>query len=167
MDGALVYTQKEDKRVDLRKLEDELDELIPVKNIPYRLIPREMIEQIRPYANPPPYEQWLSWCDYFDKMPNYWNIALMDKGFNIVAFQYGTWDPCGAEMHIIRAVVHPKYWRASGKILKKGIEDVKKLAKELKMRRIYFITCRWKAFLKKLPDDLSIMEAKVLEVKNV
>jgi hypothetical protein len=146
---------------------DNLDELVSVKNIPFELVPRELIEQIRPYADPPTYEQWLAWCPYFNKMPNYWNIALVDKDSRIVAFQYGTWDPCGAEMQIIRSVIRPEYFRVSGKVLKRGVEDVRRLARELGMRRIYWITCRWKAFLRKLPGDAQLMEARVLEVTNV
>jgi hypothetical protein len=100
-------------------------------------------------------------------MPNYWNIALVDKNSRIVAFQYGTWDPCGAEMQIIRGVTRPEYFRASGKVLKRAIEDVRRLARELGMKRVYWITCRWKAFLRKSPDDVQLMEARVLEVTNV
>jgi len=91
----------------------------------------------------------------------------LDKENKIVGFQYGTWDPLGAEMHIIRGVLHPKFFRISGKVLKRWIDDVRKLAKELGMRRIYWMTCRSKAFLRKLPNDLKIMKAEVLEVQNV
>jgi len=126
-----------------------------------------LIEQIRPYADPPSYEQWLKWCPIFDKLPTYWNIALVDGMNEIVAFQYGTWDPCGAEMHIIRGTIHPKMFRVSGAILKRGIEDARKLARELGMRRIYIITCRWKAFERKCGDDLDVLTAKVLEVTKL
>jgi len=159
MDRALVHISQE--------IQIDCDELRCVRNIPFELVPRELIEQIRPYADPPSYEQWLACCPYFNKMPNYWNLALVDKDNQIVGFQYGTWDPCGAEMHIIRGVIHPKYFRASGEILKMAMSDVRKLARELGMRRIYWITCKWKAFLRKLPDDVKVMEAKVLEVVNV
>ena len=159
MDRALVHTQSE--------IEDFNNGLRCVKNIPFDLVPKELIEQIRPYADPPTYEQWLDWCPYFNNMSNYWNLALIDKENKIVGFQYGTWDPLGAEMHIIRGVIHPKFFKISGKILKRWIDDVRALAKELGMRRIYWITCRSKAFLRKLPNDLKIMKAEVLEVQNV
>ena len=147
---------------------DELNNgLRCVKDIPFELVPKELIEQIRPYADPPSYEQWLLWCPYFNKMPNYWNLALIDEKNQIVGFQYGTWDPCGAEMHNIRGTILPGMSKASGKVLKRFMEDARVLARELGMRRIYWITSRWKAFLRKLPDDIQLMEAKVLEVKNV
>lgn len=159
MDRALVLTPQ--------TFEAFSSELRAIRNVPFELVPKELIDQIRPYADPPSYEQWLAWCPYFNKMPNYWNIALVDSLDQIVAFQYGTWDPCGAEMHIIRGIVHPKMFRVSGLILKRAMQDATKLARELGMRRVYFITCRWKAFQRKLGEDIRVMEAKVLEVTNV
>jgi hypothetical protein len=159
MDRALVHTTQ--------TFEEPSGELRCVRNLPFELVPRELIEQIRPYADPPSYEQWLAWCPYFNRMPNYWNLALIDRDNQIVAFQYGTWDPCGAEMHIIRGTVHPKMFRASGEVLKRAMNDVREFARELGMRRVYWITCRWKAFQRKLPDDVALMEAKVMEVLNV
>jgi hypothetical protein len=158
----MVHSEKENKEFSF-----SLEELRSVKNIPFELVPEELITQIRPYADPPSYEQWLDWCPYFNSMPNYWNVALINKENQIVAFQYGTWDPLGAEMHIIRGTISPKYFKASGAVMKRAIEDVKEIAKGFGARRIYWITCRWKAFLRKLPNDLSPMEAKVLEVLNV
>lgn len=163
MDRTLLYTSSEIKEFS-NKLSDGLR---CVRDIPFELVPKELIEQIRPYADPPSYEQWLLWCPYFNKMSNYWNLALINEENEIVGFQYGTWDPCGAEMHIIRGVIHPKMFRASGEVLRRAMDDARKLAKELGMRRIYWITCRWKAFLRKLPNDLQVMDAKVLEVRNV
>lgn len=159
MDRALVYTTETFEAVSSK--------LRCIRNVPFELVPRELIEQIRPYANPPSYEQWLAWCPYFNEMSNYWNIALVNDENEIMAFQYGTWDPCGAEMHIIRATIHPKMFRVSGAILQRGIEDAKKLARELGMRRVYWMTCRWRAFQRKLLGKVGIMEAKVMEVLDV
>lgn len=143
------------------------DELRCVRNIPFELVPKELIEQIRPYADPPSYEKWLGWCPYFNKMPSYWNIAFINEEDQVMAFYYGTWDPCGAQMHIIRMTVHPKVFKIGGEIAKRFLVECKKLAKEFDVRRIYGITCRYKAFLRKLPNDVEVVEARVVEVLNV
>lgn len=158
----MVHTE-----VEIRSDKIDLDGCYSLRNIPFEKVPEELIRQIRPYADPFSYEEWLYWCPYFNKMPNYWNIALFDKEGKMIAFQYGTWDPCGAGMHIIRGIVHPSYYRASGTVLRRTFEDAKELARELGMKRIYIITCRHKAFLRKLPGTLRETEARVLEVVDV
>jgi len=136
-------------------------------NVPFGSVPKELIECIHKGAYPPTYEEWQYWSPYFDKMSCYFNIALLDEERKMIAFQYGTWGPCGEGMHVIRVIIHPEYRENSMEIFKRGFTSVKKLAKELGMMRVYYVTSIWQHFLDKLPEYLEESNAKVLEVINV
>lgn len=132
-------------------------------NVPFELIPELLIRQIQddPIMD---YEEYRKLCPWLNSMPNIWNICLVTPEWKIVAFQYGDWHPLIKYMQTIRLSIHPKLFSISPDFLKDCMEAGKKLAEILGARRLYWITCRWKSIMRKLPESVRVMDTRVMEV---
>lgn len=132
------------------------------KNTPFESIPKGFIEQI--FGHPFTYEQYLEFCPMFNILPNIWNIALITDDKQIIAFQYGHWDPLASLMETVRLTVHPKLFRVDGLFLRDCMLAGKALAKQLGAKNLYWITCKWKSITRKLPGEVRVMDTRVMEV---
>lgn len=153
MDRALVYSQGE--------IEELNNELRWVHNIPFSSVPRELVEQLkeRPYS----YEEYLERCN---SLSNYWNFALV-KGSDVLVFCWGFFDPLERLMHVVRLSIRPQLFRIDGKFLHFINNKLKEVGKSMGARKIYWITDKWKVFLRKLPNELTTANARIVEVCNV
>jgi len=132
------------------------------KNIPFEIVPEGFIEQL--FGHPFTYEEYLNHCPWFNLLPNIWNIGLIDKDSQIIAFQYGHWDPLAKHMELTRLTIQPKMFRISGEFLLDCLLAGKELAKLLDVEKIYWITCQWKSILRKLDGYVKLVDTRVMEV---
>jgi len=136
-------------------------------NLRFEDIPKVFIERITERFWPTTsVENWERSIAYFNIIPTIWNSCLV-RDDRIVAFSYGDWDPLLSHMQVIRLSIEPKLFRVDGRFFRDATLAIRKHAKLLGVERIFWLTCRWKAFLRKAPELFQLAEAKVLEVKNV
>jgi len=132
------------------------------KNIPFAIVPRPFIEQI--FAHPFSYEKYLEMAPSFDDLPNIWNLALVTNDVQIIAFQYGHWDPLADLMETVRFTIHPKMFRIDGNFIRDCMIAGKTLAMQMSVRKLYWITCKWRSIERKLPNEVRVMDTRVMEV---
>jgi hypothetical protein len=134
-----------------------------IRNIRFECVPATLVKQCRGARFN--HDDWLVWSDWNNRCPNIWNIALYnDEGDCIVAFVYGWWDPMDRELRVTRITAHPYLFRIDGKVLEDALEEIQRYASELKAVMVYWETTAWRAFKRKLGDDVHITNARVLEV---
>ena len=135
-------------------------------NIPFEVIPENFIRQI---ARDPvtPYEKYLEYCPWLNAMLTIWNSCLINEEREILAFSYGDWDPLLSHMQVIRFSIRPKLFRIDGTFWKDAFDACKIHANLLGVEKIYWISCSWKAILRKVPDEVVLKDTRVMEVKNV
>ena len=153
MDRTLVHTSG--------KVKGYSDKLRWFHNIPFRQVPKNLIEQFYAYT----YEEYLEFCPMLSRM--YWNIAgygLDSKSPGMKVFLWGSFDPLERLVHVIRITIHPELFRVDGSFLEVILEELERYALELKVVRIYWITDSWRSFLRKLPNKVQLSEGKVIEV---
>ena len=133
------------------------------RDIPFQVVPKLLIEQL--FGHPFTYEEYLQRCPWLNGMENLWNAALVGKKDDrIIAFQYGHWDPLSKDMEMTRFTIVPGLFRIDGEFLRDCMLAGKEIAKLLGAKRLYWITCRWKAVSRKLPGEVRILDTRVMEV---
>lgn len=171
MDRALLHTSTEEQKLDLSKLgkflvSTSLGEWYT--DIPFQYVPEVFIERITErYYPTTDIEEWRRLIPWLNMVPTIWNSCLLENGTEMSAFIYGDWDPLLSHMQVIRISIDPKLYRVGGEIFKEILDVGRLHARLLGVKRLYFITCRWEAFLRKCPSDLKLAEARVLEVLNI
>jgi len=137
-------------------------------NLPFEVIPEVFIERITEnYYPTTSVEEWRKLIPWLNMMPTIWNSCLIQNKEKVLAFAYGDWDPLLSHMQIIRFSIEPKLFRVDGKFMSEALDACRVHARLLGVRRIYWITCRWKTFLRKVPDQIKLADVGVLEVLNV
>jgi len=132
------------------------------KHVPFEVVPKGFIEQI--FGHPFTYEEYLGHCPEYNALSNIWNIGLIDKNRQVIAFQYGHWDPLARHMELTRLTIQPKMFRIDGKFLLDCLLAGKELARLLDADKVYWITCHWKSLLRKLDGYVKLADAQVMEV---
>jgi len=132
------------------------------KNLPFTMVPRGFIEQI--FGHPFTYEEYLEMCPSLNRLPNIWNLALLTHKLQVIAFQYGHWDPLANLMEVVRFTIHPKMFRVDGNFIRDCMIAGKLLAKQLEVKKLYWITCKWRSIERKLPNEVRVMDTRVMEV---
>ena len=82
----------------------------------------------------------------------------------MLAFACGNWDPLLSHMQVIRFSIKPKLFRVDGVFWTDALNACKTHAKLLGVEKIYWISCNWKAILRKVPYLVKIKDTKIMEV---
>lgn len=155
MNKQLLHSEEEVKKLDLSLG-------VWYYNIPFEAVPKGFIEQLS--EHPYTHEEYLEQCPLLNELPNYWNLALMDDESQIIAFVWGNFDPLEKSMQVIRITILPRMFRIDGDFLYKVVKIIKQFAQEMKLERVYWITNKWKALLRKLPGVVFVSNTAVMEV---
>jgi len=134
-----------------------------IANFPFEGIPEVLIKQIQEEPTPP-YDRYLGLSKWLNENPSIWNICLVTEDKRIIAFQYGNYDPLVQHLELIRLSIWHKLFRISPEFLKECMEAGKKLMVIMGAKKIFWISCHWKAILRKLPNDVKVMDNRVMEV---
>jgi hypothetical protein len=142
--------------------EASIDGMVWWRNIDFKNVPPLLSGQVKgcPFTS----EDWLAWADWYNRLPNIWNFALM-KDEEVMAFIYGYWDPLERELRIMRLSIHPTLFSAGMTAVGEAtISQLKLLAKELNIRSIIFETTEWRAWMRKSSGMLKLLKGRILGV---
>jgi hypothetical protein len=132
-------------------------------DVPFESIPAGFIKQIvrDPVTT---YERYRELCPYLNEMSNIWNSCLLSPEGDMIAFAYGFFDLLLSHIEIMRFSIRPKLFRIDGLFWKDAINACRMHAKMLGVQNIYWMSCNWKAILRKVPDEVKLKETRVMEV---
>jgi hypothetical protein len=137
--------------------------MIWLDNIDFKLVPEPFINQLRERSFS--YEEYQLWADILNRESLIWNSALVDKEGYLKCFMYGNRNPLERKLWILRISVDPKLFTFKGVILSSVLDKLYSFQKKYKVERIYWETKEWKAYLRKIPNDIKVVETmRVMEV---
>jgi hypothetical protein len=139
----------------------EFDSLLVFRNVPFSLIPRGLIEQIR--ERDFTYEKYLKCCSMMDQSGVYWNI-LVTNNEEALGVVWGSWDILEGHLRIIRLSIAPIVKSFKGSFLHYLLRQVQELASSLQAGRCFWESKQWRAWLKLLDGYISADDIGVLSI---
>jgi len=130
-------------------------------NVNFLSLPPEMIDQ---WGGKIDKTEWVVWADWYNKCPNVWNLAYVEKDDKVTMFMYGIWEPLEREMRVLRITSNKKFFTFSGDVLREAIDVLRIVAKDYMVKKVYFETEKYKVFERKLKGDIKLDKARILEV---
>lgn len=138
----------------------EISELRVLRDVPFQTIPTTLIEMLSERSFTVDEFRCYGWW----ANTNYWNIVFIDKEYRIRAACWGYVDIIENFVHVLRLTADPALWKTDGEFLKRVADE---LRKAFGSKRIFFISKRWKAFLRKASECGKVYnECRVIEVNG-